>query len=41
MSKAVDSKLRQLLQRGGEAEPGQALDAIRGPANERGLAWCV
>ena len=41
MSKAVDSKLKQLLQRGGEAEPGQTLEAIMGPATERGLAWCI
>ena len=32
MSKAVDSKLKQLLQRGGEVEPGQTLEAIMGPA---------
>lgn len=41
MGKSVDAKLKQLLQRGGEADPGAALDTIKGPAIEHGLAWCV
>lgn len=41
MSKTVDSKLRQLLQKGGDIDPVPGLDALEAAAKERGLLWCV
>lgn len=41
MGKTVDSKLRQLLQKGGDIDPSQGLDALEAAAKDKGLAWCV
>lgn len=41
MGKTVDSKLRQLLQKGGDIDPTQGLDVLEIEAKERGLVWCV
>jgi RNAse (barnase) inhibitor barstar len=41
MSKTVDPKLRQLLQKGGDTDPQQGLEALEAAAKERGMVWCV
>jgi RNAse (barnase) inhibitor barstar len=41
MGKTVDSKLRQLLQKGGDIDPTSGLDALEAASKERGLNWCV
>ena len=41
MGKTVDSKFRQLLQKGGAIDPAQGLEALEAAAKERGLSWCV
>ena len=41
MGKTVDSKFRQLLQKGGAIDPTQGLEALESAAKERGLSWCV
>ncbi len=41
MGKTVDSKLRQLLQKGGDIDPTQGLDALEAAAKENSLNWCV
>jgi len=41
MSKTVDPKLRQLLQKGGDTDPQQGLEELEAAAKERGMVWCV
>lgn len=41
MGKTVDSKLRQLLQKGGDIDPTQGLDALEAASKDLGLVWCV
>jgi len=41
MNKIVDSKFRQLLQKGGDIDPKQGLEALEVAVKERGLSWSV
>ena len=38
---AVGPLLRQLLQKGGDIDPQQGLDALEAASKGRGLVWCV
>ncbi len=41
MGKTGETKLRQLLQKGGEFDPQAQAETLRDEASRNGLAWCV